>query len=367
MNAIINKQDFTSAIEKINLIRKHDELVQFKILNKNTLAISVATHISSMKIEVFINIGNNDDNDECIINDKAFSTIYKNLKYMDDKITITNSDEFLFVTDAKMKQVKLTIKPLDSKLKLPATPIIKNIYRAQTVDFIKRIALISYAMSKDDIRVALNGIHFNGNDLVAIDGFRLAIDTNTTSFDVLEPFTIQKNDIKVLTKLIDNKNNLDMTMSISNTDITYDFKNKQIKIRYASDLIEGKYFKYHEVLKKSPNSFTVNKNELYDNLRFLTASLPSKPVSTVTFKTINENKEFSMKCSNLNASILNINKNEVMNFSMNSCYLMDMISHINKETIDMTFNYQSNINPFICIDGTTTHLILPVRLKDEDR
>ena len=84
--------------------------------------------------------------------------------------------------------------------------------------------------------------------LVGVDGFRLAIRTETVKYDGDDiSFIVPKKTIRELTKLIDSESDKDISVSVGKRHIVFDVENYSI----ISRLLDGDFLDYNAAIPKS--------------------------------------------------------------------------------------------------------------------
>lgn len=131
----------------------------------------------------------------------------------------------------------------------------------------ERYNSISYAIyTKDDLKPILKGINFKENKMVALDGYRLAVSTDTEdnglSFE--NEFTINNNTFSILKQFKKGECNI-----ISFKDITA-FNLVSEDFTLLSGNLKGQYFKWEAAIPCSFSSeFEFEKKNMLENLKYL--------------------------------------------------------------------------------------------------
>ena len=131
----------------------------------------------------------------------------------------------------------------------------------------ERYNSISYAIYiKDDLRPILNGINFKENKMVALDGYRVAVSTDTedSGLSFKNEFTINNNTFSILKQF--KKGECDI---ISFKDITV-FNLVSEDFTLLSENLKGQYFKWETAIPCSFSSeFEFEKKNMLENLKYL--------------------------------------------------------------------------------------------------
>lgn len=133
--------------------------------------------------------------------------------------------------------------------------------------FMERYNSISYAIYiKDDLRPILKGIHFKNNIMVALDGCRVAVSTDTedSGLSFENEFTINNNTFSILKQFKKGECNI-----ISFKDITA-FNLVSEDFTLLSRNLKGQYFKWETAIPCSFSSeFEFEKKNMLENLKYL--------------------------------------------------------------------------------------------------
>lgn len=131
----------------------------------------------------------------------------------------------------------------------------------------ERYNSISYAIyTTDDLRPILKGIHFKNNIMVALDGCRVAVSTDTedSGLSFENEFTINNNTFSILKQFKKGECNI-----ISFKDITA-FNLVSEDFTLLSGNLKGQYFKWEAAIPCSFSSeFEFEKKNMLENLKYL--------------------------------------------------------------------------------------------------
>lgn len=152
----------------------------------------------------------------------------------------------------------------------------------------ERYNSISYAIyTQDDLKPILRGINFKANKMVALDGYRLAISTDTEdnglSFE--NEFTINNNTFSILKQFKKGECNI-----ISFKDITA-FNLVSEDFTLLSRNLKGQYFKWETAIPCSFSSeFEFEKKNMLENLKYLKEIRVKKTMETMDMFAIKNNE-----------------------------------------------------------------------------
>lgn len=341
---------------------------------------------------------------EVIIPNKADNALLKSIKmkvFENDKLKLTsNSEDLSNVINATLKvdatgsgslvllelkdimksfkffkEVRTQINQLDNKhveivngdkkINIPVIdvdlfPVLENLEFKKSYDYkenklYNRIMKVNYAKGKDESRICLTGIHFNKGDLVALDGFRMALSLDSTLY-IDTPITIAPGTVDTLRKTLNKKKDYEMEIKINDEYIRFIYGD----IILTSKLLDCEYFKYEKVLPDKTESFILDRKEMEDNLKFM--YIHSKEDEFNTIKMILENNICQFKCNTINSIVttdIEVKSNLEFEQCMNNKYLLDALKVIKSD--DVKYDFTSSLNGFTLTDEDSIHFILPIR------
>jgi len=235
------------------------------------------------------------------------------------------------------------------------TPTAENIYHTNADELFNRYGKIKYAISKEDSRPIHTGVCFNRNQMVALDGYRMAINSND-DLKVESKFVVPQGAMN----LLDSFNKSDIEIEVSKTHIV--FKNSEVTI--MSRLLEGEYLDYDLAIPKNNNEiYTVNVKQYVNELKYLKEfddRNSKRPVKfdNGTLSLHNSNGEFKAQ--------VDIKGNAKSIYGYNLHYMMDGLNQF-KDSDNITMQAGGALSPIILTDDKDNFaLVLPVRLKDVD-
>lgn len=280
---IANTKDFVAALEQV------EKIINTK--SSNYLLRSAFIQAEDGKMKIFANnlevIGCKTIN--CITDDKIMfaledaQRVIKALKYFKgcDTIITFDSDKACNFEDGK-KSFKAGITDVNdndahSLFAHLGKVWIKDInsnnsnileQHTYTIEkLMERYNSISYAIYiKDDLRPILKGIHFKNNIMVALDGCRVAVSTDTedSGLSFENEFTINNNTFSILKQFKKGECNI-----ISFKDITA-FNLVSEDFTLLSRNLKGQYFKWETAIPCSFSSeFEFEKKNMLENLKYL--------------------------------------------------------------------------------------------------
>lgn len=223
---------------------------------------------------------------------------------------------------------------------------------------IERYNSISYAIyTQGDSRPILKGINFKNNTMVALDGYRLAISTDTEdnglSFE--NEFTINNNTFSILKQFKKGECNI-----ISFEDITA-FNLLSENFILLSRNLKGQYFQWESAIPCGFSSkFEFEKKNMLENLKYLKEIKTNKDMDIFAIK----NNGLVSPCGSIDIEGLNISETSGYNLT----YFTDAIKNLEGDRIKMF--HSGALKPIVLKNveenkyNSQLMLLLPIRLND---
>lgn len=221
----------------------------------------------------------------------------------------------------------------------------------------ERYNSISYAISKDDLKPILKGINFKANKMVALDGYRLAISTDTEdnglSFE--NEFTINNNTFSILKQF--KKGECDI---ISFEDMTA-FNLLSEDFTLLSGNLKGQYFKWKTAIPCSFSSeFEFEKKNMLENLKYLKEIRVKKTMDMFAIK----NNELVSPYGSVDIEGLNISETSGYDLTR----FTDAVKNLEGDRIKML--HSGALKPIVLKNvvenkyNSQLMLLCPIRLND---
>lgn len=318
-------------------VNKYDQLVIFSTDLENNIKVKLTPEIISKGSIVLSSIK---DITKSI---KFFTEKYTNLIQNDRNLEIINGDKRINVPLFETKEYPEEFKNNKGEV---------NTYKENKL--YNRIQKVNYARSKDDTRPHLTGICFNKSDIITLDGYRMSLNSDNELY-INNPFTIKDSTIKILQKTLNRRWEWGVEIMSNKKYVQFKYDNVEL----TSSLIEGDYFKYEEIIPKDPNSITINKKQLEDNLKFLYVHTKGTEYNLLKFKLNNDILKFENALGSVSTEI-NVKSNYEHFTGIDNKYLLDALKVIKEDDVNILFN--SEFNPVSISIENELHLILPVRI-----
>ncbi len=219
-----------------------------------------------------------------------------------------------------------------------------NNLELKSTELLKLLNKTKISMSNDDSRHYLNGVFFheiekNGKVFLAsasTDGHRLSFSSiEIATKKSFTPFILPKKTVFQLIQLIDDKNEI-IKIFFSDNKIKFKIKNTTL----TSKVIDGKFPDYRQVVpKNNTNTLIASMTKFNDAIeRVISVSLDKK--EGIRLKVDKDKIELSVNSANTGEGneIIDVNyKNDPLEISFNSRYLLEIASQIQDANIKMNF------------------------------
>ncbi len=252
----------------------------------------------------------------------------------------------------KEKTGALLLKTDKGKYRLPLVkvkdfPKIENL-EAKTsmeIDIKEALHKTMFAVSNDEIRYALNGVFFDGENAVATNGVRLSV----------TPCNLGEASCIVPTNACREISKIDGKAEVQITDKNILFKNNGSYIK--SRLIEGKFPDYKAIIPKNDCKIKINSEELINILKRM--KLINESVVEIAF--VKDSVVFKTGEAGKMANEEMVIKNkEEKKFAINPVLLMEALKRVSGE---VALELGKDVNsPIVIKKDDFTHIIMPVKL-----
>ncbi|PJI08356.1 MULTISPECIES: DNA polymerase III subunit beta [Clostridium] len=296
-----------------------------------------------------------------VLDARLFSEIIRKLPNSKVEI-ITTENNCVEITCNKSKFTLIYLNPDD----FPSLPEINedSIFTINQKTLKSMIKGTSFAIAQDETRPILTGVLFEVKNaklnLVAIDGYRLALRSeyidSETSINAVIPGKTLNEVIKIL------EDEGDVNITFTSNHILFNLGDTKV----ISRLLEGEFIKYNSIIPEEYNlNIVAKKEDLLDCIE--RASLMAKDGNNNLIKLDIEDDLMvitsNSQLGNVREEMNIILQGQPLKIAFNSKYLIDVLKIMNEDEIVM--NFSSSISPCIIKNKENddcTYLILPVRL-----
>ena len=205
----------------------------------------------------------------------------------------------------------------------------------------------SFAIAQDETRPILQGILFevkNKNlNLVALDGYRLAIKSEFLDSDIEIEVVIPGKTLNEVSKILEDVDDI-VDITFTNNHILFNLE----KTKIISRLLEGKFINYNSLLPQEHKlSLSVNRQELQNSIE--RASLMAKDGNTNLIKLdiqqdnliISSNSQLGKVREEISMKL----QGDEIQIAFNSRYLLDVLKNMEEDEVVMKMT--SSISPCV--------------------
>ena len=297
-----------------------------------------------------------------VIDSKIFSEIIRKLPNSDVKIEISEND-LIQITCEKSVFNLVFMNATD----YPALPSINEDLNVEVPQNLLKnmIKGTSFAIALDEARPILQGILFEVKNrelnLVALDGYRLAVRSELLDVDDNIEVVIPGKTLNEVSKILEDNDDI-VKITFTNNHILFNVNNTKI----ISRLLDGKFVNYVSLLPQEYKLLVnVKKQDLQQGIE--RASLMAKDGNSNLIRldvqedtlVITSNSQLGKVREEVNINL----QGDGVQIAFNSRYLLDVLKNMEEE--DVVVEMTSSVSPCV-IRGKNSnnakYLVLPVRL-----
>ena len=351
----INTKEFQEGLKKVEVATTNKLslpiLGNIKLIASKDQLQLIGTDLENYMTITINDVGVEIEGETVIKNIKDIIKSFKFMKESYTEIKVDNNDNITITNGSR--NIKLLTDNVEEYPKGFEVGEIDNQYSYNTKTLHNRIKKVNFARMKGDIRPILEGIYFNESDIVALDGFRVAL-SNDPLLRINDSFIIASGTVNILLKTLNNKVKNEIRISNNKKYVMFEYDN----VKIISRLLEGQYFNYKDIFPKEYKSVSLETKKIKEDIEFL--SIHTDRVIEMIF---NDNR-IEFKANNVNG-IFNVEYNikhgieEHMGFDKK--YMLDVLKTVDSEKIEMGITRR--INPiYIKENDNFEYLVLPIRL-----
>lgn len=288
-------------------------------------------------------------------------------KLKDDYITINNE----FIVSESKKKITFKNDFNEDMIVSYKDEVISNVEITQSE--LLRVLTVDYAVSKEEDRPTLNNICFDYNNIVAIDGYRIAKRKCSVNFN--HSFMIYKDNIKILKSLLKNNDSI-VKCSVRKKSIVFDTDNLKFIAYYDLSNTMINYKTFVENITNFNIKYEVGLKDLLE-IADMTKVYKEKPI--MMFKHTSDNKlavigrSLDNKDDTVTITFDNsYTESEITEYSdvedivLNDNYLCDVLKNMSSSTEKIKMYFNSPVSPMYIVPESETNfdnvdLILPIR------
>ncbi len=285
-------------------------------------------------------------------NGKKLLDIIKILK--DDEVLLKVENDFLFIKQNKSK-FKLPMFNADEYPDFPSVED-KSKFEINPLEFLHAIKKISPAIDSNNPKYELNGalidIKTDKINFVATDTRRLAVASSMQTTEKEIAIIIPKKAIAEIQKLFFDEMNIyydENTMLVKSENFTFFTK-----------LINGKFPDYQRIIPKDKKyELTLNRDKMIDHLKQVSTISQEMKLTfrndAIIFESLNEE---NIEARTQLDFISNLTEDIVL--AVNSKYLLDFLTHIEKNEFKLRYN--DSTLPFMLSSDEFITVIMPIMI-----
>ena len=297
-----------------------------------------------------------------VIDAKIFSEIIRKLPNSDVKLEVAEGDLFQIKCEKSLFNVVF--------MNYADYPAVPNINEDITVEVPQNLLKnmikgTSFAIAQDEARPILQGILFEVKNkqlnLVALDGYRLAVRSEILDIDDNIEVVIPGKTLNEVSKILEDNNDI-VKITFTNNHILFNLSDTKI----ISRLLDGKFVNYLSLLPQEYKILVnVNRQKFQNGIE--RASLMAKDGNSNLVKLDIQEENIIITSNSQLGKVreeVNINmQGQGVQIAFNSRYLLDVLKSMDEEEILLEMT--SSVSPCV-IKGKNTnnakYLVLPVRL-----
>ena len=339
------------------------------LIQTNDKEIKLTTYDLEIGIEYIIE-SDVEEQGSTVVNATMFSEIIRKLP--DTEITISINSNNLLEIECEGSLYKLATMNPDEFPELPKIDIENSIEIEQNL-LKNMIRKTIFAVSNEENRPIFTGCLFevteNKLNVVAVDGYRLALKTNLLNNKVSNNFhaVIPGKTLNEINKII--LDSFDpIKIGISKNQALFEMENCKIVTR----LLDGEFLNYNNAIPANwETRIRVNKSNIqncFERIILISSSSIEKE-KKYPVKVSIEIGKVVISCTNQTGDakeeIFVETKGESLEIGFNPKYFLDALKNIEDEEVFIDFG--SNISPAVIrpiVSDSYTYMILPIKLKD---
>lgn len=368
MKLICNKQSLYEAL--INVSKAVADKSTIPALEGIKLSLEDSTlwltgYDLEIGIKTFVPVVSSDSG-EIIINSRLFSEIIK--KMPTDEIEIDIAENMAVTIIGGVTEYTV------SAVSAAEYPVIPEFIDENTVTVSQSVlkSMINqtiFAVSQNDTKPILKGelceIVDNCFNMVAIDGYRLAVRTEAIKNDKNFKFVVPSKTLNEVSKLLKDDDELMCDLRVSKKHIVFDFNGYTVFTR----LLEGEFHNYRgSIPSNSVTEVIIEKRKLVNCLERASLLINERIKSPV--RCVFDNGALKISCQTSIGKIFDEIPADIsgpkIEIGFNCKYLLDPLKAISDDKIKLLMNGGNLPMKIVPIKNNEyTYLVLPVRLKAE--
>lgn len=279
--------------------------------------------------------------------------VLKASKYFDGPLSLDYDQEHgELMMECPPRSSRISVDTVDKFPELPAPKPAEAVYHTNTHTLCRRFDRVKYAAAAPGCtRKALCGIRFDGKRLAAVDGYRMAVNTDD-AMDVKKPFILPLEAMKLLPLFGD----AEAAIEVGEKWCTI----RSGGLRLTTRMLDDDHFNIDGVIPTTfIDTYDANVKQFVSELKYLEALLPKKAAEPIKFSggtlsTFTPNGEHQ--------SAISLSAPATVIYGFDVRYMLDGLNQF-KDAETVTIRTSSPKSPIILTNGgADLALVLPVKL-----
>lgn len=350
-------KEFKEGLEKaFKVVPKKSSLpilqeVKFEV-NDNNLFIHATDTDNFIKTKIEL-LSSDDEGSFIIKNTSAILKALSSFKEFNTQIEINEFDVTIINGNKKINQAIHEQSEVETFITMNEFEA-ENTYNYNIKALTNRFNNVKHSLSKEEYKPLFTGLHFNSNDIVTLDGWRMTV-SKDTNLNIDNKFTVKAETIDLASKILNN----DITIKTNKDKIRIQDKNTIIE----SKLLVGNFVDYSNLIKNTTEeNYEINAKDFADELKYLLQFTTDKSNQIIFNKgnmlVSNENGKYESELK-----IKDINKLEnPVRIGFDGKFMLEAIKQY-KDNIILGFIGNDTQLIFIGLDTDLISMIMPVRIK----
>lgn len=309
---------------------------------------------------------NSDDKGEFILDARLFSEMIK--KMPADDILMEVSENLQVTLSSGVTTYNISARPADEYPELPNKNNTETVSVPQTM-LKSMINQTIFSVAVSDMKPILKGELFEINDgtlnLVAIDGYRLAVRTENIKYSNEKKFVVPAKTLSEVTKLLSDNDEDNCDIFVAPKHIIFEINGYLVYSR----LLEGEFHPYRSAIPQNcTTEVIVDRKELISTLERAMLLISERTPSPV--RCYFENGLVKVTCSTplgkISDEIRADMSGPVIEIGFKCKYLLDPLKAITEDKVKMLMSGSLLPMKIVPMEGEGyTYLVLPVRLSKD--
>jgi len=368
MKLICNRQSLYEALTNVSKAAAEKSSIpslEGIKLSLNSETLSLTGYNLEIGIQTSIDVTSS-DNAELVVNSRLFSEIIK--KMPTDEINIDVDDNLTMTISGGNTEYSITVIEASEYPAIPDFSKESSLTISQSVlkDMINKTI---FAVSQNDFRPILKGelfeIENNELNVVAMDGYRLAVRTEAVKSDNNIKFVVPAKTLNEVSKLLKDDDELTCDIMVSKKQVVFDISGYTV----FSRLLEGEFHNYRgSIPQNSATEVIIDKREIVNCLERVSLVINEKVKSPV--RCLFDNGTVKITCRSqigkINDEIDADIAGPKIEVGFNCKFLLDSLKVISDDKVKLMMNGGNLPLKIIPVNGTGyTYIVCVLRIRND--